>query len=211
MTEGIRMERNSYALKSDQGNGIFHTWTDCQAAMKGRTNIRHKAFANDDMCRAWLAGKRPVVQPIAEEAGLVTIYTDGSYDGDIPSYGWGFAAILEDGDEPQIFTDFGAGQTPDLLSQRNVAGEMVAAMKAVQWAAHRGYRVVELRYDYSGVGGWPTGRQRVSGDNIYAGLYRDWMQKMMKAMDIRFVQIPGHSGDWYNEKADELAKMGCRA
>lgn len=205
------MERNSYALKSDQGNDIFHSWDDCRAAMKGRTNIEYKAFANDDMCRAWFDGKRPAVQELIYEAGSVTIYTDGSFDKDIPSYGWGFVAILGAGDEPATFTDFGRGLTPQMLPQRNVAGEMVAAMKAVQWAALKGYRTVELRYDYAGVGDWPMGRQKVSKNNTYAGLYRDWMQKMMGVLEIRFVQIPGHSGDWYNEKADGLAKAGCKA
>lgn len=205
------MQRNSYALKSDQGNDIFHSWNDCQAAMRGRTHIEYKAFANDDMCRAWFAGKRPVVQEIIQESGLVTIYTDGSFDKDIPSYGWGFAAIIGNGDAPELFTDFGRGQTPELLSQRNIAGEMIAAMKAVQWAALHGYRTVELRYDYAGVGDWPLGKQKVSKENTYAKFYRDWMQRMMKMIEIRFVQIPGHSGDWYNEKVDELAKADCKA
>lgn len=203
-------KRNSYALKSDQGNEIFHSWSDCQAAMKGRTGIKYKAFANDDMCGAWFAGKRPVVQEILHEDGLVTIYTDGSFDESIPSYGWSFVAILGDGNEPETYEAFGRGKTPELLSQRNVAGEMAAAIEAIRWAVSHGYRAVELRYDYAGVGDWPQGKQKVSDKNVCAGLYRDWMRRLMKAIDIRFVQIPGHSGDWYNEKADELAKKGCK-
>lgn len=205
------MKRNSYALKSDRGNEIFHSWDDCRAAMKGRTGIEYKAFANDSMCEAWFEGRRPVVEEIKYESGLVTIYTDGSFDKDIPSYGWGFAAILDSGDVPELFTNFGRGKDPDMIPQRNVAGEMVAAMKAVQWASRNGYRAVELRYDYAGVGDWPMGRQRVSKENEYARMYCEWMQKAAESIEIRFLQIPGHSGDWYNEKADELAKAGCKA
>lgn len=199
-------KRNSYALKSDQGNEIFHSWDECQKAMKGRTGISYKAFANDDMCRDWFMGRRPVVQGIIEKAGRVTIYTDGSFNKSIPAYGWGFIAVLPDGN---IYTEFDVGKTEGLIPQKNVAGEMVAAMKAVQWAGLHGFKAVELRYDYAGVGNWPLGIQRVSGGNTYAAYYRDWMQKMGKVIEIQYVQIPGHSGDWYNEKADELARKGC--
>lgn len=199
--------RNSYALKSNQGNEIFHSWDECQKAMKGRTGVSYKAFANDDMCNDWFAGKHPVIQPIVTESGKVTVYTDGSFNQSIPAYGWGFIAILPDGN---TYTAFDVGKTSELLSQRNVAGEMLAAMKAVQWAALRCYKTIELRYDYAGIGAWPLGKHQVSDMNQYACYYRDWMRKMNDLIDIQYVQIPGHSGDWYNEQADELAKKGCK-
>lgn len=200
-------KRNSYALKSREGNKIFHSWEECQAAIKTHTGVSYKAFANDDMCRDWFAGKRPVIQPITEEFGKVTVYTDGSFNQTIPAYGWGFIAVLP-GEKTHI--EFNVGKIPELLPQRNVAGEMMAAMKAVQWAALNSYKTIELRYDYAGVGKWPLGTQQVSKNNEYAGYYRDWMQKMADMIDIQYVQIPGHSGDWYNEQADELAKKGCK-
>lgn len=199
-------KRNSYGLKSDQGNEIFHSWDECRAAIQGRTGVSYKAFLNDEMCRDWFEGKHPVVSPIVEEPGKVTIYTDGSFNQKTPAYGWGFCAVLMDG---ELYTACDEGKIPDLIPQRNVAGEMVAAMKAVQWAAMHGYRKVELRYDYAGVGKWPLGTQQVFDGNKYAAMYRDWMRKMGDVIEIEYVQIPGHSGDWYNEQADELAKKGC--
>lgn len=201
------VKRNSYALKSKQGNEIFHSWEECQAAMKDRTGISYKAFVNDAMCKTWFAGGRPVIEEIIDESGKITIYTDGSFNESIPAYGWGFVAVLHD---EEIHTECDTGKTPELLPQRNVAGEMVAAMKAVQWAAMHGYRSVELRYDYAGIGKWPLGTQQVSDSNAYAGYYCDWMRKMENIINISYVQIPGHSGDWYNEKADELAKKGYK-
>lgn len=199
-------KRNSYALKSNQGNKVFHSWDECQKAMKGRTGISYKAFANDGMCQDWFAGRYPAVQPVDMKPGKVTIYTDGSFNQAIPAFGWGFIAILPNGD---IHEAYDVGKTKELLSQRNIGGEMVAAMKAVQWAFTHGYKAVELRYDYAGIGKWPLGIQQVSDDNKYAAYYRDWMKDMGKMIEIGYVQIPGHSGDWYNEKADELAKRGC--
>lgn len=200
-------KRNSYALQSDQGNEIFHSWDECQKAIKSHTGVSYKAFANDDMCRDWFAGKRPAVLPITEEPGKVTVYTDGSFNQKIPAYGWGFYAVLPGG---EVYISYDEGRIPDLIPQKNVAGEMIAAMKAVQWAAICGYKKIELRYDYAGVGAWPLGKHQVSDNNRYAGAYRDWMRKMEKVIFIEYVQIPGHSGDWYNEQADELAKKGCK-
>lgn len=198
-------KRYSYALKSNEGDQIFHSWEECKAAMKGRTGVSYKAFANDTMCQDWLTGKHPVFRPIVEEPGKVTVYTDGSFNPTTPAYGWGFVGILPDGD---VYYAFDMGNTPELLPQRNVAGEMIAAMKAVQWAAKEGYKTIELRYDYANVGDWPTGKQNVSDANQYGAIYRDWMRKMGEAITIQYVQIPGHSGDWYNEQADKLARQG---
>lgn len=196
----------SYALISNQGNEIFYSYDECKKAMKDRTGASNKKFANDDMCRDWFAGRRPVIQAITQESGKVTIYTDGSFNENVPACGWGFVAILQ-GEE--IYTDFGMDETKELLSQRNVAGELMAAIKAVEWAIQNGYSSVELRYDYAGVGDWPLGIQHETDGNVYAAHYRDRMQEMGKEINIQYVQIPGHLGDWYNEKADELAKEGC--
>lgn len=205
-------KRNSYALKSREGNKIFHSWEECQAAIKTHTGVSYKAFANDDMCRDWFAGKCPAVFPITNEPGRVIIYTDGSFNATVHMYGWGFVAILSnDSEECRCHSEYGGGTNSALLSQRNVAGEMIAAMKAVQWAVLHGYKTVELRYDYAGIGKWPLDIQQISPGNEYAKTYRDWMKRMADTIDIRYVQIPGHSGDWYNEYADQRAKKGCNS
>ena len=36
--------------------------------------------------------------------------------------------------------------------------------------------------------------------------YRDFYQQAARRMEIRFVKVKGHSGDRYNDMADNLAK-----
>ena len=125
-------KRNSYALKSNEGNEIFHSWEECQAAIKTHTGVSYKAFANDDMCRDWFDGRCPAISPVINEPGKVIIYTDGSFNAAIPMYGWGFVVILtNDLNECRCHSEYGGGTNSELLLQRNVAGEMIAAMKKV--------------------------------------------------------------------------------
>ena len=197
-------KRNFYALKTNEGNEIFDNWDACSKARKGHTGIAYKAFATEEMAQAWLDGKDVVYAPITDAPGRVTIYTDGSFNQDTNNYGWGWIAAAG-----SDYTDCGMGTDTELAKQKNVAGEMMAAMKAVQWALKKGFKEIELRYDYAGVGNWPTGKFKVAEDNQYAQKYADWMRRMGEKITIVYTQIPGHSGDAWNEIADELAKKGC--
>lgn len=55
------------------------------------------------------------------------------------------------------FRKSGSGCDPEGVKIRNVAGEMLGAMNAVQWAKEHEYPAVEIRYDYEGVEKWVTG------------------------------------------------------
>ncbi len=55
------------------------------------------------------------------------------------------------------FRKSGSGYDPEGVKIRNVAGEMLGAMNAVQWAKEHEYPAVEIRYDYEGVEKWVTG------------------------------------------------------
>ena len=87
---------------------------------------------------------------------------------------------------------------------RNVAGEMLGAMNAVQWAKEHDYPAVELRYDYEGVEKWVTGvwRARTPLTSKYAA----HMQEAAKQIKISFCKVAAHTGNHYNEEADQLAK-----
>ena len=61
-------------------------------------------------------------------AGELLAYVDGSYQDALKKYGFGCIFILPDG---RIYTEYGNGDNPDSLKQRNVSGEMLGAMYAV--------------------------------------------------------------------------------
>ena len=87
---------------------------------------------------------------------------------------------------------------------RNVAGEMLGAMNAVQWAKEHGYPAVELRYDYEGVEKWVTGVWRAK--TPLTSKYAAHMQEAAEQIKISFCKVAAHTGNHYNEEADQLAK-----
>ena len=78
-------------------------------------------------------------------AGELLAYVDGSYQDALKKYGFGCIFILPDG---RIYTEYGNGDNPDSLKQRNVSGEMLGAMYAVRFALNSGFRAIEIRYDH---------------------------------------------------------------
>ena len=69
------------------------------------------------------------------EEGTLLAYVDGSYQDALKKYGFGCIFILPDG---RIYTEYGNGDNPDSLKQRNVSGEMLGAMYAVRFALNSG-------------------------------------------------------------------------
>ena len=87
---------------------------------------------------------------------------------------------------------------------RNVAGEMLGAMNAVQWAKEHEYPAVEIRYDYEGVEKWVTGVWRAK--TPLTSKYAAHMQEAAEQIKISFCKVAAHTGNHYNEEADQLAK-----
>jgi len=130
---------------------------------------------------------------------MLAIYTDGSFRDE--TIAWAFVVVEKD---EVIHTANGVIKTPkpDLLKTRNIAGEMKAVLQAVHWALDEGYSQVRIHADYVGVIYWVTGKWKAR--NYFTQKYRKWMRNAN--IDITFQHVKGHSGDTYNELADQLAK-----
>lgn len=126
-------------------------------------------------------------------------YVDGSYNKSEDVCGWGIVFIYED-EAPEYFS----GSCEGILW--NVSGEIHAAVMAVEKALEYGCDAVEIHYDYNGIESWVSGMWKAKKEETQA--YRDKMRGFFGMIDIGFVHVKGHSGDKYNDKADELAKTG---
>lgn len=131
----------------------------------------------------------------------LVVYVDGSFDVSIQKYSFGCVILLEDG---RIIERSGNGEEPELLAIRNVAGEMHGAMYAVQWAFENGYSSVVIHYDYEGIEKWATGVW--SAKNPHTKKYAAFMKRMQEKIEVIFQKVKAHSGDFYNERVDKLAK-----
>ena len=131
----------------------------------------------------------------------VKAYVDGTfYNG---MYGGGY--VIMDPDNNIIFQDCGIGKNdPELLSMRNISGEMTAAMRATSWIdTHVGKGIIV--HDYNGLEKWVTGEWKTT--KKYTQLYKQYMQPFYVLDIIKFEWVKGHTKVEGNEIADRLAKQ----
>ena len=96
------------------------------------------------------------------------------------------------------------GNDAEMASMRNVSGEILGAMAAVERAIELKLPEVTIYYDYMGIEMWAEGAWKRNRQGTIA--YYDYMQSAKNKIRIKFVKVKGHSGVDGNEEADRLAK-----
>lgn len=130
----------------------------------------------------------------------IDAYVDGSYRDDTKQYGYG--VYLVDGKQEVELYDCGCDA--DMASIRNVAGEIEAAIVAVNYAIKHKYESITLNYDYMGIERWATGAWR--RNNYWTIAYHEFMNKAMMTINVTFNKIKSHSNNIGNDRADALAR-----
>lgn len=204
-------KKKIYAVRKGHKTGLFNTWAECQKATAGYSGAEFKSFTDKEEAIAFLEMK--TVKTVSgdkdkEVAGIVEVpenmviaYVDGSFEKSIGRYAFGCVILTPDGQE---IRRSGSGSDPAGVAIRNVAGEMLGAMNAVKWARENDYPAVEIRYDYEGVEKWVTGVWRAK--TPLTSKYAAHMQEAGNKIRISFCKIAAHTGNHYNEEADQLAK-----
>lgn len=144
-----------------------------------------------------------------EEKMKLIAYTDGSYDKKTKNCSLG--VVLLNGDEvsdnndhaliemiKQRITDTG------YCNMRNVGGEILAAVKAMEYAVGNKYDQLDIYFDYNGIEKWPTRKWKCN--NEYTENYVKFYDECAEKIKIVFHHVKGHSHDTFNDLADILAK-----
>lgn len=210
-------KKKVYAVRQGKKTGIFYTWDACKAAVIGFSGAVYKSFPTEEEARAYLAGSitgqtgATVYVENGNESddpdtdmpmtGQIIAYVDGSFEVSLGRYAYGCVILTPEG---EIIRKSGGGNEPEAAALRNVTGEMLGAMNAVKWSLEHGYTAVDIRYDYMGIEMWATGGWKAK--NPLTQKYAEYMQKNAAKIKITFKKIAAHTGDKYNEEADQLAK-----
>lgn len=214
-------KKKYYAVKKGKSTGVFQTWEECKASVDGYPGAEYRGFATKAEAETYLTGignvengawlsnaqgdaidenREAVVRCLPEQ---VVAYVDGSFDEKIGKYAFGCVILTPEGG---IIRRFGNGDNPQSMALRNVTGEMLGAMYAVKWCDKYGYSAIEICYDYMGIEMWATGVWKAK--NELTQKYASFMREYGRKLNISFCKIAAHTGDRYNEEADQLAKTG---
>ena len=213
------MAKKFYAVKNGKTPGIFETWDECKKSVDGYSGAVFKSFKTKDEALAFLgiesssnsgipidvdgsiaSDSSCVDGCIASDSSCATAYVDGSYNIATKEFGYG-VVMFHNGEELHMSKSF---SDAEMASMRNVAGEILGSMAAVEKAIELGVKSVDIYFDYMGIRAWALGEWKRNKKGTIA--YYDYMQSVKDKIAINFVKVKGHSGVEGNEEADRLAK-----
>lgn len=201
------MAKKFYAVKQGRINGVYETWAECQKQVTGYKGAIFKSFPTRSEAVAFVTGEEQSSPNImsAEEFfsknnNSAIAYVDGSFNIKTHEFSYGMAILYQQ--KTLCFNK--AFSDKEMAKMRNVAGEIMGAKAAMQWALDNNIKVIDIYYDYAGIEFWCTGVWKTN--LIYTSQYAQFYRNISTKLTVRFHKVKGHSGDKYNDLADKLAK-----
>lgn len=192
------MASKFYAVRKGKTPGIYESWEACKRNVDGYPGAQYKSFKTRKEAEQFVGD---ACQERNEyEMPQVFAFVDGSFNIATKTYGYG--GFLQDGNERIVLQ--GSGTDEEMAAMRNVAGEVLGSMAAVQKAIELGKKEITIYYDYLGIEMWALGLWKRNKKGTIA--YHDYIASVKDEIQIHFVKVKGHSGVEGNEEADRLAK-----
>lgn len=199
-----------YAVKKGRTTGVFTSWPECQNAVTGYSGAAFKSFKTEEEAWDFVNSENGSMQQdnfseeelkkkIADDS-KVTAFVDGSYDDSKKEYSYGLVAL----GMGKVYEDCCADFEPITVEMRNVAGEILGAVTAMEYCLENNIGELDLYYDYEGIEKWATGEWKCN--KVKTKEYKSFVDSIKSKLKITFHKVPAHTGVTYNERADVLAK-----
>ena len=215
-------KKKFYAVASGKNPGIYTTWPDAEAQVKGYGGAKYKGFPSRAEAEAWMAepqwGQKKKQKPKKNTettqhtsvAGRTEIYTDGGAINNPGPGGYG-VVILEKGGVREL--------TGGYQHTTNNRMELMACIKGIEALSSRSEPVdlfSDSKYVVNGISkGWAK-RWRKQGwlkSDGKPAVNSDLWEKLLdhiEELTISFHWVKGHAGHPQNERCDQLAVQSAR-
>lgn len=193
-----------YAVKKGNKTGIFHRWSDCQAATTGFSGPEFKSFNSIKEAEAYLEDRDVWIEKVEKDnsEGYLVAFTAGSYDKILKRYSYGVKIIRPDGSDEDIC---GYNSKEEYADSNHIAGEIFGVINSLDWAISNEFEKIKIYHDYEGLSKWISGEWDTNSKvgKMYKSLYE---VKFKDFLEVIFEQVPSKSNVMYKEKAIQLAK-----
>lgn len=186
-----------YAVRKGRTPGIYRTWPEAQREVTGFKGAEFKSFKTSEEAEAYM---NDTEQEIVLD-GLIA-YVDGSYDKRTKRAGFGVVLIDNNEVIKEVREETNIDPEDNLW---NVTAEIEGVLFAVNYGIENGYEKIHVYYDYAGLEKWAKKEWRANKKTTKR--YQDTMQELMQQIKVDFIKVAAHTGDFYNERADDLAKQ----
>lgn len=206
------MAKKVYAIKEGYDsstnqivqNKIVGTWAECLKYVKGVKGAKYKSFESMDAAKEYLSDTNTLLKKGRDSypEDCMHIYVDGSYNVKTQRYSYGLVVVENNVVE---YMESGSPDDTSKSNIRQIAGELDGAVKGIEYALEKGTKKVVLFHDYEGIfhhatGSW--GRKEESSEVYYEKMNSFFKQ----GIEVIFVKVDSHTGDFFNELADESCK-----
>lgn len=194
----------NFATNEKVENLIVDTWAECQKYIKGVKGAKYKSFEDINDAKKFLSDGDGMLKKGKDSYPMdcLHIYVDGSYNITTEKYAYALVAVKNNIVE---YIENGKSEDNSNKSIRQIAGELEATVRGVEYALRENEKKVVIFHDYAGIAHHATGfweRKEQSSIDYYNKM-RSFMDK---GIEVIFVKVDSHTGDLYNEIADEKCK-----
>lgn len=187
-----------YSVKLRLGQGLLSLY---HKPSKNSFSIGTQEYQGDKfaMEKLWHA----FVYPHEQHVTGLCAYVDGSFHKE--RCAWGL--VLAEEDSPLAeFSGIVAMNSED--SARQIAGEVTAVLKALDYAAEKSIKSLSIFFDYNGLQFWAQGKWKAQSP-----IAQFYVAKLMqyKHIAIHWHKVEAHTGHPFNSRADRLAKEAAES
>lgn len=201
------MANKYYAVRVGRVPGVYTVWSECQENINGYPGAIYKSFSTKEEAERFINNDNNASIDESEEAiarvysnSEAIAYVDGCYNDIKGEYAYGVVMFYE-GRELHFAEKF---SNKGMVEMCNVAGEIEGAKRAMKFCLENQINSIDIIYDYEGIEKWCTGAWRTN--KIGTQEYKKYYNRINKTTHVNFVKVKSHSGNKYNELADQLAK-----